>query len=283
MKFNKKLNAGKIVNPDLFSCRDYKVYLKARIETSEGSSIRTKLCKVMGTPNSFLSQVLHDSTHLSQDHGIKLANHWRLNADEKQYFLTLINLARAGSMELRAYLEKELEDLRLRQIQITQRLQAPVLSKESARWEYYSAWYHAVIHLMTAIPEFQNVQGLARVLRLPTETIQNSLYLLDSLGLVNKSGSRWFITQNALHLEKGSSISNLNHSLWRQKIAEKIMTRPNPQDLHYTGVHVLSTALMEQIGRELVDSIQKIHTDIRQSKDETAAILSIDWIQASSL
>src|SRR5687768_13356982 len=95
----------------IFNFLDYKKYLKEVIRENRGThGYKTRLAKAAGCRSSYLSQVLHGNFDLSPEHALGLANFWGLSTTEKDFFIQLVHLARAGTKELKKYYESICRD-----------------------------------------------------------------------------------------------------------------------------------------------------------------------------
>jgi uncharacterized protein (TIGR02147 family) len=261
---------------DLFSHRDYKAYLKKRIESEKSRAYKSRLATAMGTPASFISQVLHTHVELSYEHGFKLSRFWEFSPDEQEYFLTLVQLARAGAKELREFLEAKLDDLREKNKDLSQRFQQPAISTTEEQWTYYTTWHFAAVHLLTTIPSMQKPEAMARRLELPLQQIEFALNSLQRMGLVEKKADRWVSTKKSLHLSRNSPASAANHLIWRQRAIQHIYQDKDP-DLHYTTLHTLSKQDAEQLRTMLLECIEKMRALVGPSKEEELVCVCVDY------
>lgn len=98
----------------LFRSDSYRHYLRDRIEAfpGEGRGVRTQIARLLNCQSTFISQVLRDKAHFSPEHIPKLNRFFEHTDLESRYFLNLVMRDRAGSQDLRALHERELENLK---------------------------------------------------------------------------------------------------------------------------------------------------------------------------
>src|ERR1700722_8117600 len=107
---------------NLFENTDYKDVLHTQIAANrDRRGYRSELAQAAGCQLSFLSQALHSHVHLTPDHAAGLATFWGFDHDERDYFLELVNLARAGSQVLKKILLKRLEEIKDRHENLARR------------------------------------------------------------------------------------------------------------------------------------------------------------------
>lgn len=270
---------GPIIN--IFVYSDYKKYLNDRIEW-EGrheKGYKSKLSQAMGTPSSFLSQVLHGPTHLSLDHAFALAEYWGLSGDEQEYFHVLVQKERAGGRAYRVHLERKLSSLKQRNESLSKRFSDEYIPPSEFQWKYYTSWHYAAIHLICAIPECHLPKKMAERLKLPLSVVQETLKDLEKHRLVEARGGGYFPTSQKVHLDKASSASPVNHLIWRQKVIETLLVQRRSGDLHYSGVHTLSAADYDKIKNLLIDALERARHQIHSSPEEKLVGLTLDYFE----
>ena len=262
---------------NVFEHSDYKTLLHAQIAANkERRGYRSELSEAASCQLSFLSQVLHSHVHLTPDHAAGLAAFWGFDSDERDYFLELVNLARAGSPTLKSILSKRLDEIRERHENLARRYK----KKESISHEnqvlYYSSWHLSAVHILLTIPEFRTVPQIAKRLGLPAAMIQGSLEQLAKMGLATKSGTLWQPGQSDIHLAKESILSAINHTNWRNRAITDAYKRETGA-IHYTSVHSLARADYEKIKEMILRFLDQTREVVRPSKEEELACMTLDW------
>ena len=90
---------------DIYQYTDYKEYFKEVIQKKPkaGRGQYLKLSQYLNVHSTLISQVLGGQKDFSSEQAIKVAKYFALNAQETEYFFTMLNLNKAGSAELREY------------------------------------------------------------------------------------------------------------------------------------------------------------------------------------
>ncbi|MCB9072563.1 MAG: TIGR02147 family protein [Bdellovibrionaceae bacterium] len=248
-----------------------------RYQMKENSSVRgyqSRLAEAAGVHSSFLSRVLTESVHLTPDQAAYLASFWRLTELEADYFLGLVNLARAGSPVLRKAIERQIIELKQKNEDIAGRLKkTKKITNEGGM--YYSSWHYSAIHMLAMIPQFNSIQGIAERLGLTEATVISAFALLEELGLVERHGSSWKVRERDIHLPNHASWAPVYHSLWRQRSAYRALDRRD-EDLRFTALHSLSYDDFQRIKEEIRFVIEKIRNIAAPSKEEDVFVLHID-------
>lgn len=265
---------------NLFTQTDYKAVLHAQI-TKHGDErgYRSQLAEAAGCQLSFLSQALHSHVHLTPDHAAGLAEYWGFDSDERDYFLELVNLARAGSRVLKGILSKRLGEIRERHENLARRYKKADTARPEDQAHYYSSWHLSAIHILLTIPEFRDVQPIAKRLGLPVAVVQESLERLSKMGLAVRRKSEWHPGESDIHLPKHSVLTSMNHSNWRAR-AVLDAYKQDGAGIHYTAVHSLSRADFEKIKEMVLKFLDDTRAVVRPSKEEELACMTLDWFVA---
>ena len=107
----------------LFSFSDYKAFIRTWIEQlpKQGRGEFARISRVTGIHKTTLSQIIKGSKDLSLEQAIKVTRHLGLNRIETEYFILLVDRARAGSEELRRHFEGLIEERRQAHSQLVNR------------------------------------------------------------------------------------------------------------------------------------------------------------------
>jgi uncharacterized protein (TIGR02147 family) len=263
----------------VFDFENYKEFLAAKIRENKATvGYKSQISRAMKSPPSFLSQVLHGSVHLSGDHAYRLAQFWNLAANERDYFLDLVQLARAGTPDYRSHLKQRLDLLRKKSLDLSERFQQPKIGQIENEWFYYSNWYFGAIHMLLTIPGFQRSLKISERLHIPVELVNEILNSLKSAGLAENKSDQWQVTQKSIHLNKESVVSSMNHILWRQRAIHSL-EQPWKNGFHYSGLHTLSQKDMERVRSVLTQTIEEVREVVEPSPEEKLAVFNCDWFE----
>jgi uncharacterized protein (TIGR02147 family) len=242
----------------LFKSLDYVDVVRAKIDENRGTyGYKGQLAKAGGFPASLLSQVLSGTAHISPDHALGLADFWRLRELEKEYFLLLVSLARAGTKRLREHLKARLDQLRKDSENLAKRLEKQDFTAEATKLAvYYSSWHFTAIHILLTIPDFQTPAAIAKKLGLDLPLVTDALQSLKDMGLAKRSEDRWVPTNSNLHLSRSSPFSRLHHRHWREK-AIAAFNEKNTSLIPYSALYSLKRSEVESLKDLIFATIQK--------------------------
>lgn len=263
----------------IFGFKDYKAFIKHRIDEDENQwGLMTKLAKAAGCQRPYLSRVLSDEVHLTASQIFGLAKYWNLSDEERDYFLGLLEIEKAGSMDYREHLKKKLSEAKKNHENISQLVNRKMAAETGRDLIYYSAWYWTAIHVMVSIPEFQSESKIAEKLNLSIVQVRAVLQELESWGAVQDDGRKWTFKSREQHISKDSPLVSFHHNNWRQQAVLSSQTR-RPGSVHYTVVQSVSKSDYEKMKQMVLDLIQKTSAIAGPSKEEQLVCLAFDFFE----
>ncbi|MGK5083469.1 TIGR02147 family protein [Bdellovibrionota bacterium FG-1] len=268
-----------IKNTDIFEYIDYKKYLKKALPTSgEQRGLRSKLGAALRCQSSFISRVISGPADFSPEHAV-IINHFIQHTEmEGDFFVLLVQYARAGSKELEAHYLKQIRQIQEKREQIRERIQVKQeLSKEN-QMTYYSAWYFSAIHILITVPQFQTPAEIARHLSLPLNLVSESLDFLVSTGMAIQDGARFKAGTTRLHLGKDSPMISKHHANWRMRSIQAL-DRRSQEDLFFSGPISISEEDAIKIRSNILKMLEQLEPTIRASTEEAVFCLGMDFFR----
>ncbi len=261
----------------IYSFDNYKTYLNSRIDGSEngGRGVKKRLAAKLRCQPAFVSQVLSGNPDFSLEQGILVNDFFNHNANEALCFMTLLQIARAGSVELKEFFTKQLNTIKEKQFSLKDRIGVNNELDELAHATYYSAWYYAATHMLVSIPFFNSIDKIATALGIEPSLANKILQFLLEKQIITDNGNHFAVGLKRLHLSAESPLIMRHHNNWRNRAMTSI-DKNSKDDLHYSLVFTTSEADIPKIKEVIVESIQKIRSIFKDSKDEKAISLVID-------
>jgi uncharacterized protein (TIGR02147 family) len=265
------------MDKSVFDFRDYKKYLTHRFKNGERGG-QARAAQALRCHSGYISQVLHGKAHLSLEQGDEANRFFKHSKLASQYFITLLQIARAGTETLREHFEEQRVAIYDRQLVLKNRFQVhtPISIEDEGR--IYSSWHFVAIHMAVLIPELQEIGAIAEYLGLSETRVKEVLETLTKIGFVRENGNRFTIGETRAHLGVDSSSLPKHHTNWRlQALAS--LDRLRNTDLHYSSVVTLSQSEVPIIREILVRTIEEIRKTIVPAKDERLFAYCIDWFE----
>lgn len=175
--------------PDIYRYFNYREYLSALFDYHKAQSPvfshRYIVSKAgFKSPNS-LKNVINGERNLSVEGAERFAKAFKMEDDERTYFLKLVkfNLAKSQSAK-----ERHLSEL------FTLRKSCSPASLDEDQMEILSAWWHLAVREITALPDYKNSSlWISRILEPPIDRHEaaQSMELLKKLGFIQKGERGW--------------------------------------------------------------------------------------------
>jgi uncharacterized protein (TIGR02147 family) len=265
----------------LFEFDDYKKYLVYILQT-KGSSrgLRSRLAVHLRCQTAYISQALNGRVHFSLEHAIRISDFLGHSEEEGTFFMLLVHLGRAGSTTLKDYYHKQIDLILKRRQIIRERIHVKNVLSTETQTIYYSSWYYAAIHILISIPRFQTKAAIAEALKLPISTVSDGIEFLVSSGLAIFCSGKYKIGASRIHLGQDSPLISKHHINWKMR-AIHALDVPANQDLHYSSVISLSDNDSSKIRSILLNAIEKTEPILKESNEENAYCLALDFFQIS--
>jgi uncharacterized protein (TIGR02147 family) len=259
----------------VYDVEDYKKYLLLMEEQWSGRGMRTDLARALGCQPAYISQVLNGDRHLSLEQSEAATAFFGHSREEAHYFLLLVQFARAGTVPLRDYFRRQLDEHRDQHTDLKTRLGVAQTLTGEDQAAYYSAWYYPAIHVALTIPELQNAAKLAAYFGLDLEKVMEILEFMVATGLATREGNRYQIGTARIHLGKDSKLIANYHSHWRMRAIQSF-DRSTQDDLHYSSVVTMSREDFWKLKEQLIASISDAKSVIRESPAEAVYVFNVD-------
>ncbi|MGZ3803542.1 MAG: TIGR02147 family protein [Pseudobdellovibrionaceae bacterium] len=265
----------------LFESMDYRKFLEAFIKAQPrgGHGYKLKIAEALRVHPTLITQVLKGRKSFSTEQAYALTQFIGINDLEKDYFLTLIEYDRAGSMALKKFIESKLLKLRHESEKIKNRVPVYATMSEADQALFYSQWYYSALRLSCGLGEKVTAESLARDFDLPPELVEKILQFLLSRGLVIEKKDKTLDRgpQNTF-LPADSPVISRHHMNWRMKAIER-HPRLKPDELAFSAPLTLSEDEIPEIKKMCLDFIQEISKKVSKSPAERLACINIDWFR----
>jgi uncharacterized protein (TIGR02147 family) len=264
---------------NVFAYDNYKNLLNNFVNAeSSQRGLRTELAKAMGCQAAYLTQVLNSNAELTEDHAFKLTTHLRLSKLEADYFMILVRMSRAGTPDLRDFLEKERQDLLKKNDQIQSRVDSNQVSDaEAFTQRYFSSWIPSSVHIATSGKNFQTVKSLAARFGLPEELVLETLKFLEKHKLVQRTtAQQWVYVGGPLHLPNENTVASNYQINRRLQVIKSLQQDFDSKSIHFSSVFTLDKESYEEIRKLLLASIEKSHKTIHAGGTDEVYGMCVD-------
>lgn len=263
---------------NLFEATDYKDFLRAWVEARPGGGRGEyrRMAEILGVSTTLVSQVVNGDKHFSMENANSLCEHLGFNDREADFFLLLVEFARAGTHGYRSRLQKRIDHARAEALKLSQRLRNDRDLSPTETATYYSDWTFTATTNFIACAPTTDVDSLARTLHIPRAAAARVLeFLLDS-GILVRGESGLDIGAKHTFLKRESPFVSKHHQNWRMQGFQQ-MAHVRPSDFFYTSPMSMSAETADLIRRELPNFVEKILKWVGPSPSEIVRCLNIDF------
>ncbi len=274
------------MNKSIFDFQAYRSYLTSFIKSQPGGGrgFRARMAEAIGCQKGFISKVLdsESGSEFSLEQGDRLNALLHHTEEESNYFLLMIQLARAGTPSLREHFRNQMKVVINRRLELRKDLRSRTVLSPEDQMRYYSHWYYAALGVAVSIPTLQTKEALAKALEIPLDVTTSALEFLVSRGFILQQGDHFrHPDQQQVHLPSSHALIGRHHTNWRLQ-ALKSLDKERPQDLHYSYVVTMSQQDALQIRSYLVEAIKEVLARAAPSKEETLYSFCMDYFEVAS-
>ena len=221
---------------NVFDFERYDLYLNAILASETyGHGSRKRLGDFIGVQNSFISLVLTQKAHLTPEQTVKVSQFLKLNADESEYLLLMVQGERTGSVDLKKHYQQMKERILKKRSKIKSRIQANQVVTTEDQLTYYSHAYYSMIHILCSVPGYNEMDAICKTLKIEKNEARKYLDFLLQRGFIEAHEGGYRIGKLRIHLASGSPMLTQHHTNYRMQTVQRLETVA-PKDLHYSGI-----------------------------------------------
>jgi uncharacterized protein (TIGR02147 family) len=237
------------------------------------------MAKSAGCQASYLSRVLQEKVHLTEDQAIGITEFLALTDDETYFFLLLLRYEKAGTLRLKKYLRKMIELALKEQHSVGQRVKADrIVHSEEQIAEYFISWVPSAVHLLASSEEYKTPEQIAKRLNISSQKVRETLSSLKKMGLVNDSNNRWSFSGGPIHVPKESNYHSTLQT-HRRQLSLNSISYGDMNDLHFSSLFTLDRKDFEALKALSNKYIEKSHDKIKASGAEELFCICLDLFE----
>ncbi len=264
----------------VYDHKDYREYLNDWIDSQgpKGRGLKSRLAQAAGVSSTLISLVLSGAKQLSIEQALECADFVGFNENESDYFILLVEHARAGTVKLRLRLQKKLQVLKEKSQRTSHRIEKNLELDDSLKAVYYSSWLYSGIRNLVAVKGFQTVEDLAQKLHLPHAVVNRVVQFLIDNQLCLLRGDKIVHGTAYTYIPPESPLVVKHHQNWRLQ-GFTHMDRFSKEDYFFTSPLSLSHKAASEIRKRLLGLVEQTFKLTGPSASEKTACLNIDWFE----
>ncbi|OQW49857.1 MAG: hypothetical protein A4S09_11455 [Proteobacteria bacterium SG_bin7] len=262
---------------NIYDYVDYKSYISDTLKL-RGHGAKKDFAKTAEIQESFLSQVLHAKADLSLEQADKANKFFGHTNDEAHFFLILAQRSRAGTVSLKNYFDKLIQEILEKKKNLKEQVKAKSNVSDEHRERFYSSWQFAAVQVATSIKEYQTLKSISQKLGISERRVAEILEFLLAAGLVIRKNDHFDMGTQSTHLGKDSPLVFKHHANWRLQTLIKLEEQ-NADNFHYSTIMSLSAEAAQQIKNLLVKTVRGSNEAMEFSREELLYVLGIDFYE----
>lgn len=270
----------------LFSHLDYRAALKSEVDFRKKVNKKftyEKLASAIGIQKPYLSKVFSEQAHFNSDQ-LHLACHYlRLNDEEENYLLLLLEFQRSGIASRRTLLSQKIKSIQTAKLDSQKYLNADFTETTSSA-DYTEFYLNPIAHLLLSflhIPKIaKNPKSAANLMQVSLTQIEELLKLLKQLQLIDwdEKQKTFVILKKQLHLPKNSTLNDTYQAVMRIKSTELATRLPYDQKYQLAVTFVADENTKRQIHQDFLEFLKRTQEAVIQAPPEKAYQLNFDLL-----
>ena len=272
-----------MLEADIWSYSDYRSYLNAWIKAQPraGYGKSNQMAMHLNTSRTLISQVLRGVRDLTMEQGYDLANFLELSRAETEYFMSLLNAARAGTVSLSTYFNDVASKLKEKSQRIAERVGSPAIDEKVQR-EFYSDYKYTAVRMATEHPALNDANSIANALGIDPAKTKEIVDFLLAHNLIVKKSDQLTIGPAATHIGSDNPLVVNHHRNWRLRSMDT-MSGGTSENLFFTAPMAISKDDEAWLKQKLLTLIEDLTKRAKHTKAESLIALNIDLFSFAKL
>lgn len=264
----------------IYQFDSYKKFFNKWVEqqANKGHGEYRRLAIALNVSTTLISQIFNADKELSMELACEMVDYLRLNEDEGDFFLLLVEAGKSGSVKLRNRLLRQIKDRQEKARKLENRLKKDHALDDQAKQIYFSSWLYPAIRILSDIPEINTAEQISERIHVPKNHVMKALDFLIKHQIILQKSNKLSLGPAHIYLPPSDPLASRNMVNWRQFGFNKMQMQHDDQ-FFYSGTYALSEAVAEEIRRRLPHFIEELLNEVKPSLSETTRCLNIDYFE----
>jgi len=271
-----------MTNLNVFDFRDYREFVKAYLSPEYSPrGTQSALAKHLHCQASYLYQVLRGTAELTEDQAFLFTTFIKMSHSERDYFLCLVHLAKAATIELKNFLMNEMEIKIQNHNNLKTRINASQ-PEDDEFWDYYfSSTTPSLIHALTSSEHYQSAKAIAQRLSLTEDDVFFHLKKLLEKGLIENKDKKWSFSNSSIHFDRNSKFNVQMQKNRRLESLNALNKNPgDPEHIHFSSLFTIDPKAALKLRELIANFVQTSHQTIHAAGSDEAYIINLDFFRA---
>ena len=227
---------------------------------------------------SYLTNVLKERADLNSDQLYRLCELLRLDGDDTEYLLMLLELKRTQYSKRRNELQAKIRKIQSEQLRAEKNILTPSteLTAEQAE-KYYLDPYIQLIHIYLTIPQAKKTLAeIARKFAIPLRRAEQVLQTLEEIHYVQRKAKNYEVLNSGRHLPRESAILRPHQQMLRLKSLEQMQSLTVENVYSFSATISTSPEARTQIQAEYLKFLKSAEKIVKGSEPERLYQINFD-------
>lgn len=261
----------------VFDFTDYREFLKDYIKSQpkQGWGSMSKIAEAVDMTQAHISQIMAGAKDFSIEQALRLTkNFFSMSELETEYFVLLVQLERAGTVDLKNFFKKKLDSTKLEALKLKNHFtQDPLTEIELLR--FYSNWKYSAIRMYCSLDSGKTFAEILEHFKFSPKELTTTLEFLVHRDLLVRENIKYKLGAQRTFAPKGSMAYLAHTKNWRlQGLAR--CEKMDHEDVFITSTMSLSKADYEKFRHQVLESFKALSKQIETSPAEEMVCLTLD-------
>ncbi len=230
---------------------------------------------------TLVSQVISGSKNFTEEQTLSVCEFLGIPKIESQYLLTLVQIERAGTVQLKNHYVEFKKQIQKKSLQVSQRVKKNRDLTESEKAVFYSSWIYSAIQVSTTLlNETVDFTFICDRFNLDQAKARKIINFLIDTQLIREKEGLYTAGATSTHLDNESAFIVRHHANWRIKAIQS-SENLNDTELMYSANFSVSKKDFNRLREEMIQTIQRFLSIVKDSPAEDIAQFNLDffWIK----
>ncbi|MBF0363333.1 MAG: TIGR02147 family protein [Oligoflexia bacterium] len=264
----------------IYDFENYKDFVNSWINAkpNNGRGIYNKIAQFLNVHSTMVSHVFKGDAHFSLEQSYSLCDYLRLNEEESDYFLRLVQYSKAATPKLKEKFSKDIASIQREKNKIVNYVKGKTALNEEQNATYYSSWFYSAIKLLATMEKFQDIDKIAQIVDLPPSVFNHATQFLVTLGLISIEGNKLISSDFRVHLDPSSPFIWEMHQNWRIKAFDR-HHKLREDELMFSAPLTIAKKDIVEVRKKILKLIEEVSSTIEGTEPDTLALINIDWVE----
>lgn len=265
---------------NIFEVTDYREWFSKWLESKpkKGHGELSKIAQALNINSTLISQVLGKQRDFSLEQGFNLCQYFSFNQIESRYFMLLLQIERAGTLDLKNYFERDLKEIKKESGQIKNRIKSDSELNDTDKSFVLSTWKPTALLVFAGKKNGVSLEEINFELNIDKKEAREIVEKLVEMGLVQLSEGRYRTGFVRLHIPKGSSFLLRHYSNWRLRAIDK-SDLISDEEVMYTSVSSIDSKDIPKIKEKILSWISEYSKKVTESPAEKVVCFNLDFFK----